>query len=103
MSAPVIAKRSPASSHVPSSITRATRLLRPSETTISGGIAEALIATACGLTIAVVCLIALNYFSAKVAKFTFQMQTACTNTEILINSAKTRTALDNETSFAITA
>jgi biopolymer transport protein ExbB len=75
-----------------------------SEGAITGGIAEALIATACGLTIAVVCLIALNFFSAKVAKFTFQLQTACTNTEILVNSAKTnKGALDNETSFAITA
>ena len=76
-----------------------------SEGAITGGIAEALIATACGLTIAVVCLIALNYFSAKVAKFTFQLQTACTNTEILINAgkAKIKGALDNETSFAITA
>jgi len=72
---------------------------------VSGGIAEALIATACGLTIAVVCLIALNYFSAKVAKFTFQLQTACTNTEILINTAKAKAkgSPDNETSFAITA
>jgi biopolymer transport protein ExbB len=76
-----------------------------SEGAITGGIAEALIATACGLTIAVVCLIALNYFSAKVSRFTFQLQTACTNTEILINSAraKTKGAPDNETSFAITA
>ncbi len=74
-----------------------------SEEAITGGIAEALIATACGLTIAVVCLIALNYFSAKVAKFTFQLQTACTNTEILINSAKAKNkgAFDNETSFAV--
>jgi biopolymer transport protein ExbB len=76
-----------------------------SEGAITGGIAEALIATACGLTIAVVCLIALNYFSAKVAKFTFQLQTACTNTEILVNSAKAQAkgTPDNETSFAITA
>jgi biopolymer transport protein ExbB len=76
-----------------------------SEGAITGGIAEALIATACGLTIAVICLIALNYFSAKVAKFTFQLQNACTNTEILINSAraKTKGSFDNETSFAATA
>jgi biopolymer transport protein ExbB len=76
-----------------------------SEGAITGGIAEALIATACGLTIAVVCLIALNYFSARVAKFTFQLQNACTNTEILINTAKAKTkgALENETHFAITA
>lgn len=76
-----------------------------SEGAITGGIAEALIATACGLTIAVVCLIALNYFSAKVAKFTFQLQNACTNIVILVKAAtnKTKDAPDNETSFAITA
>ncbi len=76
-----------------------------SEQAITGGIAEALIATACGLTIAVVSLIALNYFSAKVARFTFALQTACTNTEILIQSAraKGKDKTDNETSFAITA
>jgi len=57
-----------------------------SETTISGGIAEALIATACGLTIAVVSLIFLNYFAARVSKLQFEIQTACTNVEVLISS-----------------
>jgi biopolymer transport protein ExbB len=57
-----------------------------SETTISGGIAEALIATACGLSIAVVSLIFLNYFAAKVSKLQFEIQTACTNVEVLISS-----------------
>lgn len=58
-----------------------------SEQAITGGIAEALIATACGLSIAVVALIALNYFSARVAKFTFELQTAATNTEVLLRTA----------------
>lgn len=58
-----------------------------SEQAITGGIAEALIATACGLSIAVVALIALNYFSARVAKFTFELQTAGTNTEVLLRTA----------------
>ncbi len=57
-----------------------------SESAISGGIAEALIATACGLTIAVVSLIFLNYFAAKVSKLQFEIQTACTNVEVLFSS-----------------
>jgi biopolymer transport protein ExbB len=58
-----------------------------SEQAIGGGIAEALIATACGLTIAVVSLIFLNYYSAKLAKFQFDLQTACTNVEVLLGTA----------------
>lgn len=58
-----------------------------SEQAITGGIAEALIATACGLSIAVIALIALNYFSAKVAKFQFELQNAGTNTEVLLRTA----------------
>jgi len=58
-----------------------------SEQAITGGIAEALIATACGLSIAVVALIALNYFSARLAKFQFELQTAGTNTEVLLRTA----------------
>ncbi len=57
-----------------------------SEEAITGGIAEALIATACGLTIAVIALIALNYFSAKIADFQFQLQTAATNVEVLVRN-----------------
>ena len=58
-----------------------------SEQAIGGGIAEALIATACGLTIAVVALIFLNYFSSKLAKFQFELQTACTNVEVLLGTS----------------
>ncbi len=58
-----------------------------SEQAITGGIAEALIATACGLSIAVIALIALNYFAARVAKFQFELQTAATNTEVLLRTA----------------
>jgi biopolymer transport protein ExbB len=58
-----------------------------SEQAIGGGIAEALIATASGLVIAVVALIALNYFSSRLAKFQFELQTAATNTEVLTSSA----------------
>lgn len=58
-----------------------------SEQAIGGGIAEALIATACGLTIAVVALVFLNYFSSKLAKFQFELQTACTNVEVLLGTS----------------
>jgi len=58
-----------------------------SEQAIGGGIAEALIATASGLVIAVVALIALNYFAAKLAKFQFELQTAATNAEVLTSTA----------------
>jgi biopolymer transport protein ExbB len=58
-----------------------------SEQAIGGGIAEALIATASGLFIAVLSLIALNYFGAKLAEFQFELQTAATNAEVLVGSA----------------
>lgn len=69
-----------------------------SEQAITGGIAEALIATACGLTIAVISLIALNYFAAKIADFQFEIQTAATNAEVLVNGhvAKEKEALTYE-------
>ena len=54
---------------------------------VSGGIAEALIATAAGLTIAIGTLLPLNFFSARLAKFTFVLQTAATNVEVLLKSS----------------
>ncbi len=76
-----------------------------SEQAITGGIAEALIATACGLTIAVIALIALNYLAAKVADFQFQIQTAATNTEVLVGShiAKEKEAAPYENRFTAAA
>ena len=55
-----------------------------SEQAIGGGIAEALIATACGLSIAVVCLVFLNYYAAKVSRLQFELQTACGKAEVLL-------------------
>lgn len=54
---------------------------------VSGGIAEALIATAAGLSTAIVTLIPFNYFNARLAKFTFVLQTAATNVEVLLKAS----------------
>jgi biopolymer transport protein ExbB len=55
---------------------------------VTGGIGEALIATACGLGIAIISLIPLNYFNKKVARLQFELETAATNVEIMVNSNK---------------
>ena len=57
---------------------------------VTGGIGEALIATACGLCIAIVCLIPFNYFSGKVTKLQFELETAATNVEVMVTAAKQR-------------
>ena len=54
-----------------------------SVTAVTGGIGEALIATACGLGIAIFALIPFNFFSAKVAQLQFDLETAATNVEVL--------------------
>src|ERR1022692_3591303 len=51
---------------------------------VTGGIGEALIATACGLGIAIVSLIPFNYFSAKVTQLQFDLETAATNVEVMV-------------------
>ena len=55
---------------------------------VTGGIGEALIATACGLLIAIVSLVPLNYFSGKLARLQFELETAASNVEVLANSGK---------------
>jgi len=57
---------------------------------VSGGIGEALIATAAGLGIAIFCLIPFNVFSAKLARLQFELETAATNIEVMVNAAKQR-------------
>ena len=59
-----------------------------SVTGVTGGIGEALIATACGLGIAIFALIPFNYFSAKVTQLQFDLETAATNVEVLIGGAQ---------------
>jgi biopolymer transport protein ExbB len=61
-----------------------------SVTGVTGGIGEALIATACGLGIAIFSLIPFNYFSARVAQLQFDLETAATNVEVMVGGgAKT--------------
>ncbi len=55
---------------------------------ITGGIGEALIATMCGLAIAIFALIPFNYFSRKVSQLEFELESAATNVEVMVNAAK---------------
>jgi biopolymer transport protein ExbB len=55
---------------------------------VTGGIGEALIATACGLGIAILSLVPLNFFSAKTARLQFELETAASNVEVLANAGK---------------
>ena len=59
-----------------------------SVTRVTGGIGEALIATACGLGIAIFSLIPFNLFSAKVTRLQFELETAATNVEVMMQEAK---------------
>jgi biopolymer transport protein ExbB len=51
---------------------------------VSSGIGEALIATACGLTIAMCTLIPYNFFTSKVERLKFELETASTNLEVMM-------------------
>ena len=53
---------------------------------VTGGIGEALIATAAGLGIAIFTLIPLNFFHARLAKLQFDLEAAATNVEVLTSS-----------------
>ena len=53
---------------------------------ITGGIAEALIATCCGLGIAVTCLIPMNYLHSKSEQARHDMEDASTHLELLMKS-----------------
>jgi len=57
---------------------------------VTGGIGEALIATMCGLGIAILCLIPFNYFTGRHAKLQFELESAATNLEVMVNAVKKR-------------
>ena len=59
-----------------------------SVTAVTGGIGEALIATACGLGIAIFSLIPYNFFSASVTQLQFELETAATNVEVMVGGGK---------------
>jgi len=56
---------------------------------VTGGIAEALIATACGLGIAIFALIPFNFFTSRVSNLEFELQTAATNLEVMLGAQQT--------------
>jgi biopolymer transport protein ExbB len=55
---------------------------------VTGGIGEALIATACGLGIAIFSLIPFNYFTGRLARLQFELEAAATNVEVMVQSKK---------------
>lgn len=55
---------------------------------ITGGIGEALIATMCGLAIAIFSLVPFNYFTRKLSQLHFDLESAATNVEVMVQAAK---------------
>src|ERR1700731_3601801 len=63
---------------------------------VSGGIGEALIATACGLGIAIFTLIFFNFYNSRVARLVFELESTCNNVILMLNSLRNRSNLVTE-------
>jgi biopolymer transport protein ExbB len=61
---------------------------------VTGGIAEALIATAAGLGIAIFALIPFNFFTSRVSNLEFELQTAATNLEVMLEAQRPKKDMD---------
>jgi len=59
---------------------------------VSGGIGEALIATMCGLGIAITSLAFFNFFNAKLQKLQFELESTCNNVLIMFNTLRLKNA-----------
>ena len=57
-------------------------------TVITGGFAQALIATACGLGIAIIALIPFNYLNARLEEARHEIEDTVTHLELILKSGK---------------
>jgi biopolymer transport protein ExbB len=57
-------------------------------TKVTGGIGEALIATACGIAIAVLCLLPYNFFRKRIAVLRSSLERWINHSELLVRAAK---------------